>query len=49
MQIPRLPGRETRDLDKDTVLDLDRHGKIYASTIEHVSRIVVEIADRIGR
>jgi uncharacterized protein YuzE len=29
---------ETRDLDEDTVLDLDRDGKICAITIEHASK-----------
>ena len=28
---------ETRDLDENTILDLDRDGKIAAITIEHAS------------
>jgi uncharacterized protein YuzE len=29
---------ETRDLDEDTILDLDVRGEICAMTIEHASR-----------
>lgn len=29
---------ETRDLDEDTILDLDLRGEICAMTIEHASR-----------
>ena len=29
---------ETRDLDEDTVLDLDRDGNLCAITVEHASR-----------
>jgi len=29
---------ETRDLDEDTVLDLDRNGNICAITVEHASK-----------
>ena len=29
---------ETRDLDENTVLDLDREGNIAAITVEHASR-----------
>lgn len=29
---------ETRDLDEDTILDLDQQGEICAMTIEHASR-----------
>jgi uncharacterized protein YuzE len=28
---------ETRDLDEDTVLDVDAHGNVCAITIEHAS------------
>jgi uncharacterized protein YuzE len=28
---------ETKDLDENTILDLDRHGNICAITIEHAS------------
>ena len=29
---------ETKDLDEDTVLDLDREGNVCAITVEHASR-----------
>lgn len=29
---------ETRDLDEDTVLDVDTHGNICSITVEHASR-----------
>jgi uncharacterized protein YuzE len=29
---------ETRDLDEDTVLDLDRDGNLCAITVEHASK-----------
>ena len=32
------PVAETRDLDEDTILDVDEHGDICAMTIEHASR-----------
>ena len=38
MQFRDSPVAETRDLDEDTVLDLDRHGNICAITIEHASK-----------
>lgn len=28
---------ETRDLDENTLLDVDAHGNIYAITVEHAS------------
>ena len=31
------PAAETRDLDENTVLDLDAEGRINAITIEHAS------------
>ena len=31
------PVAETRDLDEDTVLDLDAHGGVCAITVEHAS------------
>lgn len=38
----RLPVRhevaETRDLDEDTLLDLDASGRVCAITVEHASR-----------
>jgi uncharacterized protein YuzE len=38
MQLCESHVAETRDLDEDTTLDLDRHGHICAITIEHASR-----------
>ena len=38
MQFCDTPVTETRDLDDDTTLDLDRHGNICAITIEHASQ-----------
>ena len=38
MQFRDTPVTETRDLDEDTTLDLDRGGKICAITIEHASQ-----------
>ena len=38
MQFRDSPITETRDLDDDTTLDLDRHGNICAITIEHASQ-----------
>jgi len=29
---------ETRDLDEDTVLDLDAKGNIFSITVEHASK-----------
>ena len=33
-----LPVAETRDLDENTILDLDAQGNIRAITIEHASK-----------
>ena len=38
MQLRDSAVTETRDLDEDTTLDLDRHGNICAITIEHASQ-----------
>jgi len=38
MQLRDAPVTETRDLDENTTLDLDRHGNISAITIEHASQ-----------
>jgi len=38
MQFRDVPVAETRDLDENTILDLDGHGNIYAITIEHASQ-----------
>ena len=37
MQLRDAPVAETRDLDEDTVVDLDARGNICAITIEHAS------------
>jgi uncharacterized protein YuzE len=37
MQLRDVPVAETRDLDDNTVLDLDSSGNICAITIEHAS------------
>jgi uncharacterized protein YuzE len=37
MQLRDVPVVETRDLDENTVLDLDSNGNICAITIEHAS------------
>ncbi len=37
MQLRDAPVAETRDLDDDTVMDLDAKGNICAITIEHAS------------
>jgi uncharacterized protein YuzE len=38
MQFRDVAVAETRDLDDNTILDLDRHGNICAITIEHASQ-----------
>jgi uncharacterized protein YuzE len=38
MQFRDVPIVETRDLDENTILDLDGHGNICAITIEHASQ-----------
>ena len=37
MQLRDAPVAETRDLDEDTVVDVDASGNICAITIEHAS------------
>jgi uncharacterized protein YuzE len=32
-----VPVAETRDLDENTILDMDAHGDISAITVEHAS------------
>lgn len=32
-----VPVAETRDLDEDTILDIDADGRICAMTVEHAS------------
>ena len=38
MEFRDSPVAETRELDEDTTLDLDLHGRICAITIEHASQ-----------
>jgi uncharacterized protein YuzE len=38
MELRDSPVAETRELDEDTTLDLDLHGRICAITIEHASQ-----------
>ena len=38
IELRRADVAETRDLDEDTVLDLDRDGNICAITVEHASK-----------
>jgi len=37
LQLKDTPVAETRDLDENTVLDLDANGNVCAITIEHAS------------
>lgn len=37
IELRDLPVAETRDLDEDTVLDLDAAGQVCSITIEHAS------------
>jgi len=32
-----VPVKETRDLDENTLLELDEHGNVCAITVEHAS------------
>ena len=36
IEFKSAPVAETRDLDENTVLDLDSHGNVCAITVEHV-------------
>jgi uncharacterized protein YuzE len=38
IEFMNAPVAETRDLDENTVLDLDAQGNICAITVEHASR-----------
>jgi uncharacterized protein YuzE len=38
IEFKESPVAETRDLDEDTVLDLDALGNVCAITVEHASR-----------
>ena len=37
IEFKSAPVADTRDLDDDTVLDVDAHGNICAITVEHAS------------
>ena len=37
VELSSMENRETRDLDEDTLLDLDAGGRLCAITIEHAS------------
>jgi uncharacterized protein YuzE len=38
IELRETPVRETRDLDENTVIDLDEQGELCAITIEHASQ-----------
>ena len=38
IELKDSPVAETRDLDEDTVLDVDANGNVCAITIEHASK-----------
>ena len=38
IELTTAPAAETRDLDDDTVVDLDSQGNVCAITLEHASR-----------
>jgi uncharacterized protein YuzE len=38
IELLNVPVVETRDLDEDTVIDLDARGSVCAITIEHASK-----------
>lgn len=38
IEFREAPVAETRDLDEDTLLDLDGEGKVCAITLEHASQ-----------
>ncbi len=38
IELQDAPAAETRDLDEDTVLDIDGQGQICAIAIEHASK-----------
>lgn len=38
LELRDAPVTETRDLDENTVLDVDAHGNICSITIEHASK-----------
>jgi uncharacterized protein YuzE len=38
IEFKQIPAAETRDLDDDTVVDLDAEGSVCATTLEHASQ-----------
>ena len=38
IELKDTPAAETRDLDEDTVVDLDAKGNVCAITLEHASK-----------
>ena len=38
IEFKEAPVAETRDLDENTVLDMDAHGNVCAITVEHASQ-----------
>ena len=38
IEFKSAPVAETRDLDENTILDLDSHGNVCAITVEHASQ-----------
>jgi uncharacterized protein YuzE len=38
LELRDVPATETRELDEDTILDVDSDGKICGITIEHASK-----------
>ena len=38
IELKDAPAMETRDLDENTVIDLDAEGKVCAITLEHASQ-----------
>lgn len=43
IEFRRVEVAETRDLDEDTLLDLDAHGNICGITLEHAQKRVEDI------
>lgn len=38
IELKQIPAAETRDLDNDTIVDLDADGNVCAITLEHASQ-----------
>ena len=49
IEFKEAPVAETRDLDENTVLDLDSAGNVCAITVEHASRVLRADAGRGSR